>query len=72
MRDPIYLATLLVFGGFAFFNTRSNYNRGFCDSFDRGLFSSWDEEKALFEHFGDVYTQYLKKTGRFLPKWNNA
>ncbi len=40
MRDPIYLATLLVFGGFAFLTLRSNYNRGFCDSFDRGLFSS--------------------------------
>jgi len=27
------------------------------------------EEKMMLERFGDEYRQYIKKTGRFLPKW---
>ena len=40
MRNPIYLATFTRVWRVRIFNTKSNYNRGFCDSFDRGLFSS--------------------------------
>jgi protein-S-isoprenylcysteine O-methyltransferase Ste14 len=27
-----------------------------------------DEEKMMLDNFGDEYSEYMKKTGRFLPK----
>jgi protein-S-isoprenylcysteine O-methyltransferase Ste14 len=27
------------------------------------------EEQMMLERFGDEYREYMKRTGRFLPKW---
>jgi protein-S-isoprenylcysteine O-methyltransferase Ste14 len=30
------------------------------------------EEQMMLEQFGDEYREYMRRTGRFLPKWRGS
>jgi len=68
IRNPVYLGTYLVTGGWAFL-TLDVLVVVFFIIYAVGLyFTVLDEEKALLKHFGDAYAQYFQRTGRFFPK----
>ena len=69
IRNPIYLATSFVFGGFAFLTLDVLVIVVFAIHSIGVYFQVLDEEKALLDHFGKQYAQYLQRTGRFFPKW---
>ena len=67
-RNPLYLASYLVFGGFVFLLLDYVLLAMFIIYMIGNYFQVLDEEKALLEHFGDQYAQYRQHTGRFFPK----
>jgi protein-S-isoprenylcysteine O-methyltransferase Ste14 len=69
IRNPIYLATSLVFGGFAFLTLDVLLILLFVIHSLGVYFQVLDEEKALLDHFGSQYTHYLQTAGRFFPRW---
>ena len=69
IRHPIYTAFLLILGSTLFIS--SNWLIGLCwigmtilEVVSRVGF----EESLMLEYFGDQYREYMKKTGRLLPK----
>ena len=71
IRHPIYTAFILILGSTIFIS--ANWLIGLCwagmvtlEAFSRIGF----EESLLIEFFGDQYLEYMKKTGRLLPKIN--
>ncbi len=69
IRHPIYTAFLLILGSTLFIS--SNWLIGLCwigmtalETASRVQF----EEALMVEFFGDQYREYMKKTGRLLPK----
>jgi len=69
IRHPIYTAFLLILGSTLFIS--SNWLIGLCwggmtilETVSRIGF----EEALMVEYFGDQYREYMKKTGRLLPK----
>jgi len=69
IRHPIYTAFIMILGSTLFIS--SNWFIGFCwvgmtilETMSRIGF----EESLMLEYFGDQYRQYMKKTGRLLPK----
>jgi protein-S-isoprenylcysteine O-methyltransferase Ste14 len=69
IRHPIYTAFILILGSTLFIS--SNWLIGLCwlgmttlEVISRIGF----EESLMIEFFGDQYRQYMKKTGRLLPK----
>ena len=69
IRHPIYTAFLLILGSTLFIS--ANWLIGLCwigmtvlEIVSRIQF----EESLLVEYFGDQYRDYVKKTGRLLPK----
>ena len=69
IRHPIYTAFILILGSTLFIS--SNWLIGVCwagmvvlEVFSRISF----EESLMIEFFGDQYREYMKKTGRLLPK----
>ena len=69
IRHPIYTAFILILGSTLFIS--SNWLIGFCwagmtvlEVVSRIGF----EESLMIEYFGDQYREYMKKTGRLLPK----
>jgi protein-S-isoprenylcysteine O-methyltransferase Ste14 len=72
IRHPIYTAFILILGSTLFIS--SNWLIGLCwagmvtlEAFSRISF----EESLLLEFFGEPYREYMKKTGRFLPRINS-
>ena len=70
IRHPIYTAFLLILGSTLFIS--SNWLIGLCwggmtilETISRIEF----EEALMVEYFGDQYRDYMKKTGRLLPKF---
>ena len=68
-RNPLYLASYLVLGGFVFLLLDYVLLAMFIIYMIGNYFMVLDEEKALLDHFGDQYAQYCQRTGRFFPKW---
>ena len=69
IRHPIYTAFLLILGSTLFIS--SNWLIGLCwagmtilETVSRIGF----EESLMLEYFGEQYREYMKKTGRLLPK----
>ena len=69
IRHPIYTAFILILGSMLFIT--SNWLIGLCwagmtilEASSRIKF----EEALMLEYFGDEYRQYMKRTGRLLPK----
>jgi len=69
IRHPIYTAFILILGSTLLIS--SNWLIGLCwtgmvtlEVFSRISF----EESLMVEFFGDQYREYMKKTGRLLPK----
>ncbi len=69
IRHPIYTAFLLILGSILFIS--SNWLIGLCwagmtvlEIISRIGF----EEALMLEYFGDPYREYMKKTGRYLPR----
>lgn len=69
VRHPIYTAFILILGSTLFIS--SNWLIGLCwagmtilETVSRIGF----EEALMIEYFGDQYREYMKKTGRLLPK----
>jgi len=69
IRHPIYTAFLLILGSTLFIS--SNWLIGLCwlgmtllEVISRISF----EESIMLEYFGDQYHEYMKKTGRLLPR----
>ena len=69
IRHPIYTAFILILGSTLFIS--SNWLIGICwagmtilETYSRIGF----EESLMIEYFGDEYRQYMKKTGRLLPR----
>ena len=69
IRHPIYTAFILILGSTFFIS--SNWLIGLCwagmtilETISRISF----EELLMVEYFGDQYREYMKKTGRLLPK----
>lgn len=69
IRHPIYTAFILILGSTLFIS--SNWLIGLCwagmvtlEVFSRISF----EESLLIEFFGEQYREYMKKTGRLLPR----
>jgi len=69
IRHPIYTAFILILGSTLFIS--SNWLIGLCwagmtilETISRIGF----EESLMIEYFGDQYREYMKKTGRLLPK----
>jgi len=69
IRHPIYTAFILILGSTLFIS--SNWLIGLCwagmtilEIVSRIGF----EESLMIEYFGDRYREYMKKTGRLLPK----
>ena len=69
IRHPIYTAFMLILGSTLFIS--SNWLVGLCwagmtilETISRIGF----EESLMVEYFGDQYREYIKKTGRLLPK----
>ncbi len=69
VRHPIYTAFLLILGATCFIS--ANWLIGLCwlgmttlEIMSRIGF----EEALMLEYFGDQYREYMKHTGRFLPK----
>jgi protein-S-isoprenylcysteine O-methyltransferase Ste14 len=69
IRHPIYTSFLLILGSTLFIS--SNWLIGLCwagmttlEILSRIQF----EESILIEYFGDQYRNYMKRTGRLLPK----
>ena len=69
IRHPIYTAFILILGSTVFIS--SNWLIGLCwagmtvlEVASRIGF----EENLMIEYFGDQYREYMKKTGRLLPK----
>ncbi|HUE98023.1 MAG TPA: isoprenylcysteine carboxylmethyltransferase family protein [Anaerolineales bacterium] len=69
VRHPIYIAFILILGSTLFIS--SNWLIGLCwagmvtlEVISRISF----EESLLIEFFGEQYREYMKKTGRLLPK----
>jgi protein-S-isoprenylcysteine O-methyltransferase Ste14 len=69
IRHPIYTAFILILGSTLFIS--SNWLIGLCwagmtilETISRIGF----EESLMVEYFGDQYREYMKKTGRLLPK----
>lgn len=72
IRHPIYTAFILILGSMLIIS--SNWLIGLCwagmvtlEVFSRIGF----EESLMIEFFGDQYREYLKKTGRLLPRINS-
>lgn len=72
IRHPIYTAFILILGSTLFIS--SNGLIGLCwagmvtlEVFSRIRF----EESLLLEFFGEQYREYMKKTGRLLPRINS-
>jgi protein-S-isoprenylcysteine O-methyltransferase Ste14 len=70
IRHPIYTAFILILGSILFIS--SNWLIGLCwagmtilEVVSRIGF----EESLMIEYFGDQYLDYMKKTGRLLPKF---
>ena len=70
IRHPIYIAFLLILGSTLLIS--SNWLIGLCwagmtilEVISRISF----EESLMLEYFGDQYREYMKKTGRLLPKF---
>ena len=70
IRHPIYTAFILILGSTIFIS--ANWLIGLCwagmtilEVASRISF----EESLLVEYFGDQYREYMKKTGRLLPKF---
>jgi len=70
IRHPIYTAFLLILGSTLLIS--SNWLIGLCwagmtilEVISRISF----EESLMLEYFGDQYREYMKKTGRLLPKF---
>ena len=69
IRHPIYAAFLLILGSLLFIT--SNWLIGLCwigmtvlEALSRIKF----EETLMLEYFGEEYRQYMKRTGRLLPR----
>jgi protein-S-isoprenylcysteine O-methyltransferase Ste14 len=69
IRHPIYTAFILILGSTFFIS--SNWLIGLCwlgmttlEVASRINF----EEELMSEYFGDLYREYMKKTGRLFPK----
>jgi len=69
IRHPIYTAFILILGSTFFIS--ANWLVGVCwagmtilETISRISF----EESLMIEYFGDQYREYMKKTGRLLPK----
>jgi protein-S-isoprenylcysteine O-methyltransferase Ste14 len=69
IRHPIYTAFLLILGSLLFIS--SNWLIGLCwigmtilEAGSRIKF----EEALMLEYFGEEYRQYMKRTGRLLPR----
>lgn len=69
IRHPIYTAFILILGSTLFIS--SNWLIGLCwagmtilETISRIGF----EESRMIEYFGNQYREYMKKTGRLLPK----
>ena len=69
IRHPIYTAFILILGSTFFIS--ANWLVGLCwagmtmlETISRIGF----EESLMLEYFGDQYREYMKKTGRLLPK----
>jgi protein-S-isoprenylcysteine O-methyltransferase Ste14 len=72
MRHPIYTAFILILGSTLLIS--SNWLIGLCwagmvtlEVFSRIGF----EESLMIEFFGEPYREYMKKTGRLLPRINS-
>ena len=68
-RNPLYFASYFVFGGFVFLLMDDIILVLYVILVIGNHFQVLDEENALLDHFGEQYTQYCQRTGRFFPKW---
>jgi protein-S-isoprenylcysteine O-methyltransferase Ste14 len=68
IRHPLYVMGLMVFIGFAL--GAENWFIALMASLGFALLSirAREEEARLIEKFGDQYRNYMKSTGRFVPK----
>jgi protein-S-isoprenylcysteine O-methyltransferase Ste14 len=69
IRHPIYTAFLLILGSTLFIS--SNWLIGLCwggMTILETVLRIGFEEALMVEYFGDQYREYMKKTGRLLPK----
>lgn len=72
IRHPIYSAFILILGSTLFIT--SNWLVGLCWL----VMTTWEvasrievEESLMIEYFGDQYLEYMKQTGRLLPRITN-
>ncbi len=70
VRHPMYTSFILLWVGFLFIST--NWFIGFTGI----LGFAWaivvrtpKEEQMMIERFGEEYIVYMKRTGRYLPRW---
>lgn len=71
IRHPIYTAFILILGSTLFIS--SNWLIGLCwagMTILEVLSRIGFEESLMIEYFGDQYREYMKKTGRLLPRVN--
>jgi len=71
VRHPSYLGYFLMFIGL-FFIWPTPFTLFPLVAIPGYYRSTYEEEKLLTRRFGDQYVEYLKKTGRFIPKFRGA
>lgn len=70
MRHPIYTAFLLIFGSTLLISANWLIGLAWIGMTSLEVASRIDfEEHLMLEYFGEQYREYMKKTGRYLPRW---
>lgn len=69
VRHPLYALNFLLFLGA--FGMTANWLVGAVGIVSSSLIAgrAGEEEAMLLEHFGEPYASYMKRTGRFLPRF---
>jgi protein-S-isoprenylcysteine O-methyltransferase Ste14 len=68
VRHPLYSVGTLLFGSFALITANWFLALVTALSFVMLLVRLPNEERHLIERFGDEYKEYMKRTGRFVPR----